>query len=143
MTGPAASTARRRRHLGVGARLALGFGVVSLLIVALAGSAVWQVGTMQRQFAHALDDRVTVLTQLQALSSEVSGVNLSARDLILAADPAVTQAALERIEGGRGRIGDAIERLQQQLGPENKALAEELGNHSSGVLVVLLKLTRL
>jgi methyl-accepting chemotaxis protein len=133
----------RRRHLGVGARLGLGFGVVCLLIVAMAGIAVWQAVTMQRQFAHALDDRVTVLTQLQALSSEVSGVNLAARDSILAAEPALAQAALERIETGRGRIGEAIERVQHQLGPDNKALAEELGNHSSSVLVVLLKLTRL
>jgi hypothetical protein len=98
---------------------------------------------MQRQFAHALDDRVTVLAQLQALSTEVSGVNLAARDSILAVDPTVAKAALERIEVGRGRIGDAIENLQQQLGADNKALAEELGNHSSSVLVVLLKLSRL
>ena len=133
----------RRRHLGVGARLGLGFGVVSLLIVVLAGNSIWQAASMQRQFAHALDNRVTVLTQLQALSGEVSGVNLAARDSILATEPAMAQAALERIETGRGRIGEAIERLQQQLGPDNKVLAEELSNHSSSVLVVLLKLTRL
>jgi len=141
-TSPLASAARRR-HLGVGARLGLGFGVVCLLIVAMAGNTMWQAISMQRQFAHALDDRVTVLTQLQALSTEVSGVNLAARDSILAVDPTVAQAALERIEVGRGRIGDAIENLQQQLGADNKALAEELGNQSSGVLVVLLKLSRL
>jgi len=139
---PAASPARRRR-LGVGARLGSGFGLVCLLLVAMAGNAIWQAVSMQRQFAQALDGRVTVLTQLQALSSEVSGVSLAARDSILAVDPGVAQAALERIEAGRGRIGDAIEKLQTQLGADNKVLAEELGNHSSGVLVMLLKLSRL
>jgi|KBSSwiStaDraftv2_1062776.scaffolds.fasta_scaffold63778_2 methyl-accepting chemotaxis protein len=143
MTGAALVAVQSRSRFGVGGRLALGFGVVCLLIVAMAATAIWQAGRMQQQFAHALDNRVTVLTQLQSLSSEVSAVSLAARDAILATDPAVAQAALERLENGRGRIGDAIERLQQQFGAENKALAEELGNQSSSVLVVLLKLTRL
>jgi methyl-accepting chemotaxis protein len=142
-TEAALTSPARRRHLGVGARLGLGFALVCLLLVAMAGNAIWQAVSMQRQFSHALDDRVTVLTQLQALSTEVSGVNLAARDSILAVDPTVAQAALERIEVGRGRIGDAIENLQKQLGAENKVLAEELGNQSSSVLVVLLKLSRL
>jgi methyl-accepting chemotaxis protein len=134
---------QRLRHLGIGARLALGFGLVCLLIVVMAANAAWQSSRLQRQFAHALNDGVSVLARLQALSVDVSDVGLAARDSILATDPAVAQAALERIEAGRGRIGEAIEKLNQQLGAEQKALAEELGNHSSSVLVVLVKLSRL
>jgi methyl-accepting chemotaxis protein len=132
-----------RRRFGVAARLWLGFGVVCLLIAAMAGNAVWQAVDMNRHIAHALDDRVPVLTQLQALSAEVASVNLAARDAMLATDPATSKAALERIESGRVRIGDAIEGLKKQLGDENKALAEELATHSSSVLVQLLKLSRL
>src|SRR3954465_13319563 len=107
-----ASTASRFRRScqrvcgNVGTRLGLGFGVVCLLILGMAGYAMWQAGDTHRRFASALDDRVTMLTQLQALSTEVSGVNLAVRDSILATDPAVAQAALERVEVGRGRIGD-------------------------------------
>jgi methyl-accepting chemotaxis protein len=133
----------RLRHLGVGVRLAFGFGLVCLLIVVMAVSAAWQGDNQQRQFAHALSDGVPVLTRLQALSSDVSEVGLAARDSLLASDPAVAQAALERIEAGRNRIGEAIEALNKQLGDDQKALAEELGNHSSSVLVVLVKLSRL
>ena len=131
---------QRLRHLGIGARLALGFGLVCLLIVVMAANAAWQSSKLQRQFAHALNDGVSVLTRLQALSVDVSDVGLAARDSILASEPAVAQAALERIEAGRGRIGEAIEKLNRQLGDEQKALAEELGNHSSSVLVVLVQL---
>jgi methyl-accepting chemotaxis protein len=138
---PGLETAPSR--FGVGARLWLGFGVVCLLIAAMAANAVWQATDMNRHIAHALDDRVPVLTQLQALSAEVASVNLAARDAMLANDPTTAKAALERIETGRGRIGDAIEGLKKQLGDENKALAEELATHSSSVLVQLLKLTRL
>jgi methyl-accepting chemotaxis protein len=133
----------RRAGGNVGTRLGLGFGAVCLLILGMAGYAMWQAGDTHRRFADALDHRVTVLTQLQSLSTEVSGVNLAVRDSILATDPAMAQSALERVEAGRGRIGDAIESLQKRLGDENRALAEELGNHSSSVLVVLLKLSRL
>ncbi len=134
---------QRLRHLGIGARLVLGFGLVCLLIVVMAANAAWQSSKLQRQFAHALNDGVSVLARLQALSVDVSDVGLAARDSILASEPAVAQTALERIEAGRGRIGEAIEKLNQQLGDEQKALAEELGNHSSSVLVVLVRLSRL
>ena len=134
---------QRLRHLGIGARLVLGFGLVCLLIVVMAANAAWQSSKLQRQFAHALNDGVSVLARLQALSVDVSDVGLAARDSILASEPAVAQTALERIETGRGRIGEAIEKLNQQLGDEQKALAEELGNHSSSVLVVLVRLSRL
>jgi methyl-accepting chemotaxis protein len=133
----------RLRNLGVGSRLALGFGLVCLLIVVMAVSAAWQASSLQRRFAHALSDGVPVLTRLQALSVDVSEVSLAARDSILATEPAAAQAALERIEAGRNRIGDSIEKLNQQLGEDRKALAEELGSQSSSVLVVLVKLSRL
>src|SRR6185436_2829958 len=133
----------RMRNLGIGSRLALGFGLVCLLIVVMAVNAAWQASNLQGQFAHALKDGVPVLTRLQALSVDVSEVSLAARDSILATEPAAAQAALERIEVGRNRIGDAIEKLNQQLGEDQKAVAEELGNHSSSVLVVLVKLSRL
>jgi methyl-accepting chemotaxis protein len=131
------------QRLGIGSRLGLGFGLVCLLIVGMAGNAAWQARNMQRQFAQALDDRVPVLTLLQSLSSEVSAVNLAARDSMLADDAAVAQAALTRIESGRAQIGDVFEQIQRRLDADNKAMAEELGNHSSGVLVSLLKFSRL
>jgi methyl-accepting chemotaxis protein len=132
-----------KRRFGVAARLWLGFGVVCLLIAAMAANAVWQAVDMNRHITHALDDRVPMLTQLQALSAEVSSVNLAARDAMLATDPTTAKSALERIEAGRARIGDAIEGLKKQLGDDNKALAEELATQSSSVLVQLLKLSRL
>jgi methyl-accepting chemotaxis protein len=135
--------AERLNRLSIGARLGLGFGLVCLLIVLMAGNAAWQAQNMQRQFAQALDDRVPVLTLLQTLSSEVSAVNLAARDSVLASDAAGAQAALARIESGRGRIGDVFEQIQSKLDGEDKKFAEELGNHSSSVLVMLLKFSRL
>mgnify|MGYP001355728742 CR=1 FL=1 len=133
----------RRLCLGIGARLGLGFGLVCLLLVLLTSGAIWQAGTLQHRFADALDHRVPALTQLQALSGEVGEVTLAARDSLLLSDPAQTKAALDRIESGRSRIGDLIEKLQQPRASGGQSLGEELGSHSSSVLVVLLKFSRL
>jgi methyl-accepting chemotaxis protein len=130
----------------VGLRLGLGFGLVCSLMLLMAGAAAWQINVQHRQFDTMLDSRVPVLTELQALGHEVNAVNLAARDAVLAPEAAGAAQALSRIEEGRSRIGDGLGKVQNLLragDAQGAALADDLGNQSSGVLVVLLKFSRL
>ncbi|MBI2733300.1 MAG: HAMP domain-containing protein [Aquabacterium sp.] len=137
-----------RRWFGgrLGIRLAAGFATMSLLMLALSLAGAWQLWQQDRQFASVLDTSVPQLTQLQAVGTEVDRVNLAARDTILASDETASNAALNKIEAGRTTIGQQIELLQNMLNKgdaESRKLAEELGNHSSGILVTLVKFSRL
>ena len=136
----------RRLDAHIGARLATGFGVLCLLMIAIASLAAWQMNALMNEFASAVDDRVPILTRLQSLAREVSAVNLAARDALLAADDAASAAALDRIEAGRGKIGEEIAQIQTLLGnggDDARQSSDNLGNQSSGVLVTLLKFSRL
>jgi methyl-accepting chemotaxis protein len=126
----------------IGARLAAGFAGVLAVMVAMSVHGLWQMHRQQQRFVEAIDVRVQLLTQLQALSAEIGAVTLAARDALLQTEPEPAKAALDRIEAGRTRIGSLIEGLQAHNGPSGKPLAEELGTHSTSVLVALLKFSR-
>jgi len=132
------------RHIG--ARLGLGFALLCLLLLSVGGLAIGQSRVMQARFAAALDGRVPALVRLQTLNGEVQLVNMAARDALLAPDEAAAAEALARIEAGRGKIGAEIEAMQKAMEGSDDPFApavEELANHSSGVLVALLKFSRL
>jgi methyl-accepting chemotaxis protein len=130
----------------IGMRLGMGFALMSALMVALSLAGAWQLRQQDAQFAAVLDTTVPHLMRLQSVGTEVDVVNLAARDAILATDEAVSNAALARIEKGRTNIGQQIEKLQaelQQGDTETQRLGNDLGTHSSGILVTLVKFSRL
>ena len=134
--------ASRRR---IGARLALSYAFLCMLLLAIGVMSIWQARGMHARIVAALDDRVAALVRLQDLDREVQQVNLAARDALLAGDEAAAGAALARVEQGRGRIGSEIEALQKSMQGGNDPAApmvEELAGQSSGVLVALLRLSR-
>jgi methyl-accepting chemotaxis protein len=143
---PASSTPTQGRFRRIGARLALGFFVTTCLTVISVIGCGWLLWKQDAQFAQVLDQSVPHLTQIQSVGSEVDAINLAARDALLAADDTAAAAALTRIEKGRSSIGQQIESLQSilgQSGQPGRALAEQLSSQSSGVLVTLVKFSRL
>jgi CHASE3 domain sensor protein len=125
----------RRLDSHLGTRLGSSFGVLCLLMIVVASIAAWQMNALLGEFTSAVDDRVPILARLQALAREVSAVNLAARDALLTTDEAGSAAALERIEAGRAKIGEEIGQIQtlmRNTGDDDRAIAEELGNQSSG-----------
>jgi methyl-accepting chemotaxis protein len=145
-----AMNTQERLHRGIGSsigtRLAVGFALMSLLMVGLSMAGAWALWQQDKQFVSVLDTSVPHLTRLQAVGVEVDAVNLAARDAILAADEAASEAALARIESGRSTIGQQIETLQHELQEgdgESKKLGDDLSTHSSGILVTLVKFSRL
>ncbi|WP_290870116.1 methyl-accepting chemotaxis protein [Aquabacterium sp.] len=137
---------RARFSRRIGARMAMAFAAMGLLMIGLSTAGGLQLWQQHAQFALVLDHSVPHLTRLQDIGNEVNAVNLAARDAILATDEAGSAAALERISQGRSHIGEQIELLQAELqrgNPDSQRLSEELGTHSSGILVTLVKFSRL
>jgi methyl-accepting chemotaxis protein len=127
-------------------RLAASYAVMGLLMVALSGMSAWQLLQQDASFGQLLDTTVPELTSLQSIGAEVDEVNMAARDAMLAEDAAGVTKALARIESGRSVIGQQIEALQanfRRSGTQGQELAEQLGTHSSGILVTLVKFSRL
>jgi len=134
------------RNLRIGTRLALGFASITCLTILSVAACGWLMVQQDGQFSEVLDSSVPELTQLQQVSEEVAVVNLAARDALLAVDEASSKEALARIESGRTKIGQQIESLRVLLSSGNskdRELAEQLSTHSSGVLVTLVKFSRL
>ncbi|MDO9237488.1 MAG: methyl-accepting chemotaxis protein [Aquabacterium sp.] len=130
----------------VGIRLATGFAIMSALMIMMSLAGAWQLWQQNQQFTDMLDTSVTQMTQLQAISTEVSTVSVAARDALLSSDEASNHASLARIEKGRTIVGQQIEILQKALlneGGEGVKLSDELANRSSGILVALVKFSRL
>jgi methyl-accepting chemotaxis protein len=127
-------------------RLAASYAAMCALMLALGGLGAWQLWRQDASFGEVLNSTVPQLTSLQVIGAEVNEVNLAARDAILASDEANAHKALARIESGRGQIGQQIETMQREFrksGPQGQALADQLGTHSSGILVTLVKFARL
>jgi len=127
-------------------RLAASYAVMGILMFALSGLGAWHLWQQDATFARLLDTTVPQLNNLQAIGAEVDAVNLAARDALIASTDEEANKALARIENGRSVIGQQIESLQKnfrQSGVRGQELAEQLGTHSSGILVTLVKFTRL
>jgi methyl-accepting chemotaxis protein len=143
-TGPTPWSANFAGKIGL--RLAASFAAISLLMIVLGLQDGWQLYQHDRQFGEVLDKSIPELTALQNVGSEVAAISMAARDACLASTQEASHAALARIDQGRASIGDQIQRLQTTLtrhGDEGRKLAEQLTAHSSGILVTLVKFSRL
>jgi len=138
--------ATRQRCRGVAARLMLGFGTLAGLMVLLTTAALWHTHAMSREFVGLLDHRIPKLTLLHSVLGDLNVLNLSARDALLAADPAAIDTQLAQIEKGRTTIGNRINALNSALQAEGDArdsqVADEVMADSSGILVALVKFSR-
>ena len=126
-------------------RLALGFGTLVAMMIVVVGVAGWQVRQMELQLDGIVNRQVPKLVKVDALVRLIAELNVAARDAIVFADDASVAAAIGRIETGRSQVGQQIEDLQQALrsaDPRGQQVATELGDQSSGILVALVKFTR-
>lgn len=132
------------RYIGV--RLMACMLSLCLLMAAVSVVGLVEMRAVHARFSEAITTRVPEISAAQKLVSDVSSINIAARDLLLSSTPEQGQNSLQRIESGRITIGQQIEHLQALLhdsGDQGKHLAEQLGNQSSSVLVALIKFTRL
>jgi len=133
------------RHARLAFRMALGFGALVLIMIGVIGVAAWQARLMERQLNSITNAQVPRLVKIQALAHLVDELDIAANEAISATDDTASDAALVRIERGRSTVGQQIQDLQEALhgtGTRGEQAAAELGDQSSGILVALVKLSR-
>jgi methyl-accepting chemotaxis protein len=126
-------------------RLTMGFGLLVAMMIVVVGVAGWQVKQLERQLSEISGAEVPRLIKVDALVRLIADLNVAARDAIVSTDDTTVQAAIARIEKGRSQVGQQIQDLQGALrsaDARGSQVATELGDQSSGILVALVKFTR-
>jgi methyl-accepting chemotaxis protein len=130
---------------GIGARMALGFGVLALLVALVGGIALWRLANATAQFGEVLDARLPRLTLLQQVVGDVNALSKAAADALAAGGGAETDAHLKRINDGRAGVGDRLSELQkafEQQGDAGRKAAEEFNEVSGAAVVALVQFSR-
>jgi methyl-accepting chemotaxis protein len=92
-------------------QLALGFGVVVVIMVFVVANGAWT-GTRQADRTEQLiDDTMRRVTLLDDMQLEIARVNIAARTMALIDDPGVREVELQKIRAARAAYNEAWEAL--------------------------------
>jgi len=113
------------KNLTIAKRLALGFGLVVLLLISVSWLGISRLGELNASLDDITKDKWKKVILLQDGLAGVNEIGLGARDMTLAAAKDGQQAAKERVLAGRASIGKAWETLKPTLNqPKGKELFE-------------------
>lgn len=115
------------KNLTIAKRLALGFGLVVLLLIAVSWLGISRMGELHDSLDDITKDKWKKVTLLKDGLAGVNEIGLGARDMTLAASKTDQQAAKERVLAGRTSIGKAWETLKPMLNqPKGKEFFEKI-----------------
>src|ERR1017187_3804322 len=100
------------KNMKIGPRLGLGFGVVLILLSALAFIGITRLAAVNDATDDIVHNKWVKVGLLQQGLAGVNDIGIGARDLVLAETTDVRQASKERVLQGRASIGKAWETLK-------------------------------
>jgi len=103
------------KNMKIGVRLGVGFGLVVVLMVAIAVIGITRMAVLNESLENVNHDKWPKVLLLQDGLAGVNAIGLGARDILMATDRPGIQAAKERILEGRSNIGKAWEKLKPTL----------------------------
>jgi methyl-accepting chemotaxis protein len=103
------------KNMKIGVRLGIGFGLVVVLMVAIAFIGITRMAALNESLENVNNDKWPKVLLLQEGLAGVNAIGLGARDILMATDPSGIQGAKERILEGRASIGKAWEQLKPTL----------------------------
>ena len=103
------------KNMKIGVRLGIGFGLVVVLMVAIAAIGITRMAVLNESLDNINKDKWPKVLLLEDGLAGVNAIGLGARDLLLAADKTGVQSAKDRILEGRSNIGKAWEKLKPML----------------------------
>lgn len=116
-----------------------------LLLLALGLFSAYRLENFAARFVDVLDTRVPSMTLVQDVMEDLNGAGFAARDAILVSSESDRDRQLKLLDEARSRIGTKIEALQKRFaaeGAEGVQVGEAFATHSAGVLVALIKFSR-
>jgi methyl-accepting chemotaxis protein len=114
-------------NLKIAQRLALGFGALCLILVAIQTFSINMLGKVNEGTADLVSRRVPNIIATNTVMSEVNDVAIAVRNMILSSDPADRQKQLDEIATSRKLGRDSIDKLRQSVAsPAGQALVERM-----------------
>ena len=132
------------RHFRIGTRLALGFGLLLLLIAASLGSSGWRFQVLAHTLTQIVDEdwaKARAVADVEALTRANARYTM---ELLLVTDVARAQAARAHIQKNKSRIDDALSTLDRLVRrPEGKAALASLKTDRAAYVVSFSKVAQL
>jgi methyl-accepting chemotaxis protein len=115
-------------NLKIAQRLALGFGALCVLLVAIQTFSINMLGKVNDGTADLVSRRVPNILATTSTLSEVNDIAIAVRNMMLSNDAADHQKQLGEIEASRKAAQEHLDRLRQSVqSADGKALVERIG----------------
>jgi hypothetical protein len=110
------------QNLRIGTRLGLAFAALVTLLIALAVIGIQQLDHVAEDTDLIAHDRLPKINLAQRIQNEVNRQSRAIRTALIATDPKVVAAELQKIENSAPVVSDALKQLQDTIKtPEGKA----------------------
>ncbi len=103
------------KNMKIGVRLGIGFGLVVVLMVAIAMIGITRMSSLNESMENVNHDKWPKVLLLQEGLAGVNAIGLAARDLLMAGDKTGMETAKGRMLEARGNIGKAWDKLKPTL----------------------------
>ena len=130
------------KNLKLGVRLAIGFGVVMLLMTVIGTIGVMRVAALDESIDLLVNDRFPKTVQANTMVDNINLIARAMRNALLLEDPALVQKELARIQDARKIIGENLEKLEKTIQSEEgkayvKAMLDERATYVGGQDAIL------
>lgn len=142
---PSAAPAGAAGRAGIARRLAFAFGLIGLIVAALAVASHWVIRALDNGLEDIVVTRYPRTELVRDLLDELAAISTASRDALLVGEGAGVARELSRIGEGRARIGALMEQLDSRFKGRSEALPaqyEAVHAASSPYLIGLVKLGR-
>ncbi len=122
----------------VSSRLALGFGIVFALALAITAFSAWRMRAFSAQLDEIANNRMVKIEQFTRVQNDLNAVARSVRNYVLKADPAFRAGELKTITQLRGEITQVFDALDQSIKQSSrrallKTIAEVRPKYTQGL----------
>ena len=121
--------------LKVSTRLALGFGILVLLIAVMGGSSMLKINAVDESLHRVVDDRYPKIASLNEIKNNLNQVARSMRNMLIMTSPADVKREIDRIASARNDNVERLDKLRAQIHAEKgkaflAALVEARGKYA-------------
>jgi len=128
----------------ISTRLAIGFGVLALLIMFMGAVSLIKVSTVNESVELTTQDRYPKIVSLGAVEDNINQIARSMRNVLIMTNPADIKKELDLIDGSRIDTASRMEKITAEItSDKGKALLAKLSEARSGYLPIQAKFEEL
>src|SRR5574343_1913866 len=114
-------------NMRIAARLALGFGLMGLLIVFLGATALLKAWSIDSEFRSVTNERIPRVELLNDVKGHVYEIGMSLRNMAIMGESKDVKGQVDQILGLRRSIGEKLDKLRSEINTEKgRALLDKI-----------------